>query len=121
MIRELDVRGDRRIEVQRYRCTKCTRSFSGRRRPRSQTSEAFEREVARRHVEGRESYRVIGKRVYEGSGRKISATSLQRMVERVARECKTPFEMSLELKPRWHGILHVDEKMGRVRKGQQWW
>ena len=77
--------------------------------------------MARQHVEGRGSYRVIGKRVYEGSGRKISATSLQKMVERVAHECKTPFEMSLELKPRWIGILHLDGKRGRVRKGQQWW
>jgi transposase-like protein len=122
VIRELDVRGDRRVEVQRYRCKDCDHSFSTRRRPRSQTSEAFEREIARRHVEGRESYRVISKHVYEVTGRKISATSLQKMVERVAGRCRTPHEMSKELRPpKWSGTLHVDEKMGRVRGGQQWW
>ena len=64
---------------------------------------------------------MIGKGVYEESGRKISPTSLQRIVERVARQCKTPLEMSEELRPRWDEFLLVDEKMGRVKGKQQWW
>ncbi len=67
--------------------------------------------MVRRHVEGRESYRVIAKNVYQRSGRKISPTSLQKMVEELGRRCKTALEMSKELKPSWDGVLLVDEKM----------
>lgn len=72
-------------------------------------------------MEGRESYRVIARWVYERTGRKISASSLQRMVGEVGKRCKTAWEMSRELKPRWTGILLVDEKMCSIRGAWQWW
>jgi len=52
--------------------------------------------------------------------RKISPTSLQQMVAGVALRCKTAFEMSQELKPRWSGFLVVDEKRVPV-KGRALW
>ncbi len=77
-------------------------------------------EVTRRHVEERESYRVIAKRVYEWSGRKISPTSVQNVLQEIASRCKTPLEMSLELRPHWSGYLVLDEKMISVRGRQKW-
>jgi transposase-like protein len=74
----------------------------------------------RLHVEGRESYRVIARRVCERTGRKISPTSLQRMVARVGARSKSAWEMSYELRPRWDEYLLVDEKMCSVRGQQQW-
>ncbi|MEO8168270.1 MAG: DDE-type integrase/transposase/recombinase [bacterium] len=74
----------------------------------------------RRHVEGRESYRVIAKSVFQRSGRKISPTSLQKMVEEIGKRSKTALEMSKELRPLWDGVLLVDEKMCSVRGYQQW-
>ena len=73
----------------------------------------------RRHVEG-ESYRVIAREVFGWSGRKISPTSLAHMVQEAAGRCKTAWEMSRELKPRWAGFLVLDEKMVSVRGKQQW-
>ena len=110
--------GEIRVRIQRYHCRLCTRSFILRKHPRRQHSAAFELEVVRRHVEGRESYRVIAQRVYEQW--KLSASSLQRIVERVGERCKSPWEMSWEWKPRWDGVLSVDEKRCRVRGQQQW-
>lgn len=120
VIRELDGERERRILVQRFLCCACGTSFSLRRRSRCRYSQHFAEEVVRRHVEGRESYRVIALNVYQRTGRKISPSSLQKMVEGIGRRCKTALEMSKELKPSWDGILLVDEKMCSVRGYQQW-
>jgi transposase-like protein len=63
---------------------------------------------------------VIAKRVYEQSGRKISPTSLQKMVADLGERCKTPLEMSQEFRPQWNGVLLLDEKMCSVRGKHQW-
>lgn len=120
-IRQLRLGGELWVRVQRYQCCSCKRSFTLRRHPRRRYSQGFEFEVARRHVEGRGSYRVIAQWVHQQYGRKLSASSLQRIVETVAQRCKTPSEMSGELRSRWEGILSLDEKMARVRGKQQWW
>jgi len=83
-------------------------------------SETLIREVVRRHVEGRESYRVIAHWLYERRGRKVSPSKLQQMVNNVAIRCKSVLEMSRELRPRWDGFLEFDEKMCSVRGTQQW-
>lgn len=67
-----------------------------------------------------ESYRVIAREVFTWSGRKISPTSLAHMVQESAERCKTAWEMSRELKPRWDGFLTLDEKKVSVRGKQQW-
>ena len=100
-------------------CLGCGKSFSVREELRRRYSEAFAREVVRRHVEG-ESYRVIAREVFAWSGRKISPTSLAQMVQEAAVRCKTAWEMSRELKPRWQGFLVLDEKMVSVAGKQQW-
>jgi len=77
-------------------------------------------EVVRQHVEHRESYRVMAKRIRERSGRTISPTTLNRIVQNIGKRSKSVFEMSLELKPRWEGYLVADEKMVSVRGEHQW-
>ncbi len=76
--------------------------------------------MTRRHVEQRESYRVLAKRVREASGRGISPTSVNAMVTEVARKCKGAIQMSVELRPKWEGFLLLDEKMVSVRGNQLW-
>jgi transposase-like protein len=105
--------------IQRFVCLGCGGSFSVREVLRRRYSEAFAGEVVRRHVEG-ESYRVIAREVLAWSGRKISPTSLAHMVQEAAVRCKTAWEMSRELKPRWQGFLVLDEKMVSVAGKQQW-
>lgn len=63
---------------------------------------------------------MIAQWVYRQSGRKLSASSLQRMVRDIGMRCKSPWEMSRELHPRWDRVLMLDEKMCRVRGKQQW-
>jgi hypothetical protein len=70
-------------------------------------------------LEGK-SYRVIAREVYARSGRKISPTSLSHLVYDVAVRCKSPWDLSRELKPRWEGFLVLDEKMVPVRGKRQW-
>ena len=63
---------------------------------------------------------MIAREVFAWSGRKISPTSLAHVVQEAAVRCKTAWEMSRELKPRWQGFLVLDEKMVSVRGKQQW-
>jgi transposase-like protein len=107
------------VTVQRFLCLACGRSYSVRQRPRRRYSDAFAAEVVRRHVEG-ESYRVIAREVFASRGRKISPTSLARMVQEIAERCKSTWEMSRELKPRWSGFLSLDEKKAPVRVKHLW-
>lgn len=61
------------------------------------------------------SYRVLAKRYHETLGVKVSPSSLQRMVMRVAERCKTPAEMSRELGLAWRGYMIADDKRVAVR------
>ena len=54
------------------------------------------------------------------TGRRSSPTRLQRRVEDIASRCKTAWEMSRELRPRWNGVVLLDEKMCPVRRSGQW-
>jgi len=73
-------------------------------------------------VEDRVSYRVLAKRYREMVGVKVSPSSLQRMVMRVAERCKTPAEMSRELGLNWRGYLIADDKRVPVRgKAVSWY
>jgi len=107
------------VEIQRFVCLGCGKSFTVRQEGRRRYSEAFAGEVVRRHVEG-ESYRVIAREVFAWSGRKISPTSLSHVVQEAAKRCKSALEMSRELKPHWDGFLVLDEKMVSVQGAQQW-
>lgn len=114
------MRGDRRVFIQRFQCGRCGKYFTVRQGHGNRYSRGFIEDVVRRHVEHRESYRVLAKRVYEQSGRKTSASTLNAMVRSVSKRCKSPLEMSRELKPKWAGYLVPDEKMVSVRGEQQW-
>ncbi len=60
--------------------------------------------------------------IYRETLRKIAATRLQAMVAAVAERCKSPWEMSEELKPpKWRGILALDEKKIPVSHGGELW
>jgi transposase-like protein len=89
----------------------CGESFTLRRQKKKHYTRQFALEVTRRHVEERVSYRVLAKRYRETLGVKVGATSLQRMVEEVGTECKTPAELSRELGlTEWRGYLVADDK-----------
>jgi transposase-like protein len=106
--------------VQRFYCCDCRKSFIARHNPGKRLSHELCEEIVRRHVEGGESYRSIARWIKRERGRKPSAGSLQRIVEDVASRCKTAWEMSRELRPRWDGVVLLDEKMCPVRRKGQW-
>ena len=54
------------------------------------------------------------------TGQRSSPTRLQRRVEEIASRCKSAWEMSRELRPRWNGVVLLDEKMCPVRGRGQW-
>lgn len=66
-------------------------------------------------MEERTSYRSLAKRYHETVGVKVSASTLQRMVEAVGKRCKTPAELSQELDLEWRGYLLADDKHIGVR------
>ena len=116
----MDVVQERLLSVQRFLCQSCSKSFTAQAGIRHRSySDAFMRDVARRHIEG-ESYRVIARDVHRMTGRKISPTSLQQMVAFVAMRAKSALEMSREFSPRWSGFLVVDEKHVPVRRNGLW-
>jgi hypothetical protein len=57
------------------------------------------------YVDARMSYRGLG--LYP-PGNKISPATAYRWIRAVARQCKTPLEASIELKPVWGGSLQLD-------------
>lgn len=63
---------------------------------------------------------MIARAVFRETGRAVSPTSLARMVYEVAGRCKSVWEMSRDLRPRWSGFLAVDEKMVSVHGRQLW-
>jgi len=107
-------------KVQRFYCCDCHRSFIVRQNPGGRISRELCEEIVRRHLEGGESYRAIARWIKRETGRRPSPSSLQRVVEEVARRCKTAWEMSRELQPRWNGVVLLDEKMCPVRRKGQW-
>ena len=119
-IRERGVREAHIRKVQRFCCCHCHRSFVARHFPGRRISHELCEEIVRRHVEGGESYRTIARWIKRETGRRPSPSSLQRVVEEVAIRCKTALEMSRELRPRWDGVLLLDEKMCPVRRRGQW-
>lgn len=114
-VREAHIR-----KVQRFCCCHCHRSFVARHFPGRRISHELCEEIVRRHVEGGESYRAIARWIKRETGRRPSPSSLQRVVEEVASRCKTAWEMSGELRPRWNGVVLLDEKMCPVRGKGQW-
>ena len=115
----LEVDGEHGARIQRFVCLGCGQSFTVRRDAGRRYSQSFASEVARQHLEGK-SYRVIAREVHARSGRKISPSSLAQMVHEAAVGCKSPWELSRELKPRWEGFLVLDEKMVPVHGKQLW-
>jgi len=121
--RRIIERGERKErirKVQRFCCCDCHRSFIAREHPGGRISHGLREEIVRRHVEGGESYRALARWVKRCTGRASSPIRLQRAVEEVASRCKTAWEMSRELRPRWSGVVLVDEKMCPVRGKGQW-
>jgi transposase-like protein len=119
-ISECGVREVQRRKVQRFYCCDCHRSFIARENPGGRISHEICEEIVRQHVEGGESYRAIARWIKRETGRRPSASSLQGVVEEVASRCKTAWEMSRELQPRWNGVVLLDEKMCPVRRRGQW-
>ena len=52
--------------------------------------------------------------------KKTSPLQVQKIIEDYALRCKTAYEMSVELHPKWNGIVLLDEKMCVVKGTRQW-
>lgn len=102
-------------EVQKYRCKGCNGVFSLRVDKGKKYGFDFKAELARIHVEERQSYRVMSKRLREKLGLRITPRYLCKMVNEVAQMSKSSIEISYEFKPRWDGYIAVDDKYVRVR------
>jgi transposase-like protein len=108
---------DRRTKrkVQRYECRGCGVYFCRRREAGKKYTMRFKLELARMHVEERMSYRVIGKRVWERLGKRLSPKQACAMVNEVAQLAKSSLEIKREYEPNWSGYLIVDDKWVRRR------
>lgn len=107
-------------EVQRYSCKGCHRSYILRQQGRRRFSHALQEEIVRRHIEGGESYRAIALWLKRLTKKKVSPLHIYKIFESYAARCKTAYEMSVELRPRWNGIVLLDEKRCIVKGTQQW-
>lgn len=111
----VSVGGSGKRKVQRYHCRRCKRTFSVRREHKKKYSFRFKMHIAKRHVEERQSYRVIAKRIEEETGKRIAPTVLCRWVNEVARHSKDSITIEREYKPQWEGFLTVDDKYIAVK------
>jgi transposase-like protein len=115
LLLQVSLGGSGKRRVQRYQCQTCERTFSIRRERKKKYSFHFKMHIAKRHVEERQSYRVIAKRVEEETGKRIAPTVLCRWVNDVARHSKDSITIEREYKPRWDGFLTVDDKYIAVK------
>lgn len=112
---QVSIGGSGKRRVQRYQCRTCKRTFSIRHERKKKYSFQFKMHIAKRHVEERQSYRVIAKRVEEETGKRIAPTVLCRWVNEVARHSKDSIMIKREYKPQWGGFLTVDDKYITVK------
>ena len=68
----VSVGGSGKRKVQRYHCRRCKRTFSVRLEQKKKNSFQLKMHIAKCHVEERQSYRVIAKRVEEETGKRIA-------------------------------------------------
>ena len=85
----------------RWYCKSCKRAFTPR-------SGQISTEGARLYFDYEASYRAVGRDL------KINPMTAYRKVIALGFNCKSPMEVSLELKPRWSGYLIVDGDSIRV-------
>jgi len=102
-------------KIKRYKCKDCQKSFCLRREKKKKYTYKFKLEVVRMHIEERQSYRVISKRIKEKTGKKISAGSLCKMVNEVAVKTKGSIKIKEEYSPKWEGYLTVDDKYVNIK------
>ncbi len=109
---------DRHVKrsVQCYRCRECGEYFSCRKEKHKKYSFGFKAELARMHVEGRMSDRVMSKRIQEKTGKQIGPSVLCGMVNEVARQSKSSWHIQREYQPQWTGYLVVDDKYLNKRR-----
>lgn len=119
-IREYDIRGVIGKKVQRYYCNGCHHSFILRQQGRKGFSRVLEEEIIRRHIEGGESYRAIALWLKRLTKKRVSPLYVYKIFDSYASRCKSAYEMSVELHPRWNGMVLLDEKRCVVRGTQQW-
>ena len=112
---QVSLTGSGKRSVQRYRCRSCEGTFSVRREPKKKYSFQFKMAMAKRHVEERQSYRVIAKRLEEETGKWIAPTTLCRWVNEVAARSKESVVIAREYQPQWSGYLIVDDKYIAVK------
>jgi transposase-like protein len=112
---------DRRSKrkIQRYLCLECKFAFSKRKDAGKKYTTHFKAEIARMHVEERQSYRVISKRIKEKYGVKISPVYLCKMVNEIADKTKSSIEIKEEFHPLWEGYLTVDDKYINIKGVKQ--
>ena len=91
-----------------------------RRDPGGRFSQGLREEILRRHLEAGESYRALALWLRRLTGRITSPIRLQQIVAQYAERCKTAYEMSQELRPKWNGMVLLDEKMCVVKGARQW-
>lgn len=102
-------------KINRYKCKECGKSFTLRREKKKKYSNKFKLEIVRMHIEERQSYRVISKRIKEKTGKTILAGSLCKMVNEIAGKTKGSIGIKNEYSPKWEGYLTIDDKYINIK------
>ncbi len=96
--------------VQRWYCKDCCRAFTPERPPSETTRytlDVHEKAVMLYFDQG-SAYRAVARELQRMGVARITPEQCWKMVQALAGNCKAPWEVSLELKPRWSGFIGVD-------------
>lgn len=96
--------------IQRYKCKECGKSFTKRKRAWERYTIDFKKELVRMHLEERQSYRLISKRMKEKYSIRISKNTVCKIVNEIAKYSKGDIKIKEEYNPEWKGYLVVDDK-----------
>lgn len=110
VVKKVTLHGVESRGVQRWYCKDCNRTFIPQ-RPNSETTN-YTMEVSEKAVilyfDQESSYRSVARELRRKSIKNIDAKRCWSMVQSMASNCKTPWEVSTELNPQWSGYIGVD-------------
>lgn len=110
VVKKATLQGLKHIGIQRWYCKDCHRAFtplSSNNESTKYTTEVQEKAIILYFDQGA-SYRGVARELRRKGIKTIDAKMCWKIIQELASNCKTPWEVSIELNPQWSGYICVD-------------
>jgi transposase-like protein len=108
VLKKVTLQGIRPQGVQRWYCKDCRRAFTPEHAGTGKYTREVQEQAAMLYFDQGASYRAVARGLLRMGISNIDAKGCWSLVQRLASNCKAPWEISLGFNPRWSGYLAVD-------------